>query len=86
MCLGTEEVECLGHHVSVDGILLSEKKKLQFLELTKPEEGSSLRAFLGLANYFRDLIPIFAMRSASLAALLSPRVKFEWSAEADKEF
>ena len=64
--LFTECVHYLGHVVSKDGIRAERAKLEKIQEWPRPEKGIKLASFLGLANYYRDLIPRFAHLSAPL--------------------
>jgi hypothetical protein len=44
-----------------------------------PTTPANLHSFLGLAGYYRKLIPRFAMREAPIRELLKPEVPFEMS-------
>ena len=58
--LFSKQVNYLGHIVSKEGIN-PEPSKLEKIKLwPKPEKGKGLASFLGLCNYYRELIPSFA--------------------------
>src|SRR3546814_6490901 len=51
---GLTQVEYLGHIVSGAGIALSDERKRAVAEVVAPTNTAQVRAFVGLANYFRD--------------------------------
>ena len=59
-------VHYLGRVVSKDGIYPDPSKLEKIKQWPKPEKGKGLASFLGLCNYYRDLIPSFAHLSDSL--------------------
>lgn len=76
---GLSKVEYLGHMVSGDGIELSESKRDAIRNVREPSDVGQLRAFLGLANYFREFIPSYATMARPLTRLCSPKTRFGWS-------
>jgi hypothetical protein len=54
---GLATVEYIGRQISKDGITMSETKINSVLDFPKPFNNTTLRSFLGLANYFRDFVP-----------------------------
>src|SRR3546814_685336 len=75
---GLTQVEYLGHIVSGAGIALSDERKRAVAEVVAPTNTAQVRAFVGLANYFRDFIPAFAALARPLTALCSTKQKFAW--------
>ena len=58
--LFTQNINYLGRVVSKDGINPDPAKLDKIRKWPKPEQGIGLASFLGLYNYYRDLIPAFA--------------------------
>ena len=58
--LFTKQVNYLGHIVSKEGINPEPAKLEKIKQWPKPEKGKGLASFLGLCNYYRELIPSFA--------------------------
>ena len=83
---GVSEIEFLGHIVSANGISLSPVKRDGLMKIPVPVDRAALRAFLGLANYFREFIPRYAIRTFHMSKLLSPKVEFHWNNVQDNEF
>ncbi len=67
---GAKSVEYLGHTVSKEGFTVGEHKFLAIRDFPEPTTKRKVQQFLGLANYFRQLIPSFQ----KLAGHLSPLV------------
>jgi transposase InsO family protein len=83
--LFTEKVHYLGHVVSKNGIK-PEPTKLDKIRLwPKPEKGTGLASFLGLCNYYRDLIPSFAHISDPLYKV-SRSEYIEWTSALEASF
>ena len=61
-----QEVEFLGHLVGTDGVRPDPKKISVVKEWPTPKTVTDLRAFLGLANYFRKFINKFSAIAAPL--------------------
>ncbi len=75
---GLTEIEFLGHRVSALGLQLGDSKRAGLLALVPPSDKSSLKSFLGLANYFRDFVPNYSQRASVLFDLVSIRASFVW--------
>jgi len=74
--LGSTSVPYLGHRLTAMGIQPG-IDKTQALAATKfPRTLRQMRAFLGLANYFRSYVPNFARLAATLYA--TTRSNFQW--------
>ena len=56
----TQKVHYLGHIISKEGINPESAKLEKISKWPKPEKGTRLASFLGLCNYYRDLIPNIA--------------------------
>ena len=83
--LFTDKVSYLGHIVSQNG-LNADPSKLETIRLwPKPEKGKGLASFLGLCNYYRELIPSFAHVSDPLYK--ASRQEFiEWTPQLTASF
>jgi hypothetical protein len=64
-----KQVEYLGYTVSNKGIQPGEEKIAALKNFPQPSSVREIRRFCGLANYFRQFIPNFAMYSGKLTAL-----------------
>ena len=77
-CFGAHEVTYLGHVVSAKGVQTDPGKIKAVAALDPPKTVEQVRSFLGLAGYYRNFIPRFAMVSAPLVALTKKGTKFTW--------
>ena len=84
--IGLSQVEYLGHIINQFGITLSEDRRRALNEMGTPKDVSSLRSFLGFANYFRPFIPNYALISKPLTKLCSNKREFVWGEEQQKAF
>ena len=77
-CFGVNEVTYLGHVVSAQGVHTDPGKIKAVAALEPPKTVEQVRSFLGLAGYYRNFIPNFAMVSAPLVSLTKKGTKFAW--------
>ena len=68
-----------------DGIKSDPNKLEKIKQWPKPEKGVQLSSFLGLCNYYRDLIPSFAHISDPLYKV-SRAVIIEWTTSLEESF
>ena len=68
-CFGANKVTYLGHVVSSNGIHTDPKKIEAVAALDHSKNVQQVRSFLGLAGYYRNFIPNFAVLSAPLVQL-----------------
>lgn len=78
-------VHALGFMVTAEGYTMPQAKRFQLSQLPPPTNVTSLRSFLGLANYFRKFVPNYALRTKPLSALLgggkvSKKALLQWTA------
>ncbi len=69
---GAPEVEYLGHTVSSKGFTVGEHKFAAIRDFPPPSSKKAVQQFLGLANFFRQLIPRFQTFAGHLSALVPP--------------
>ena len=80
-CLfAANEVKHLGHIVRADGVR-PDPEKVSALRRMEVSSLKSLRAFLGLASYYRKFIPEFAHLTAPLVMLLKKNARWKWEEE-----
>ena len=79
-------VSFLGHVVSEKGIGMEEGKVKAIKEWSRPQTVQDVRAFLGLAGYYRRFVRNFSKIAASMSELLKKDVPFAWSEEAEVSF
>lgn len=83
---GMSKVEYLGHVVDGRGVELSPARRKAVAAIKEPKNVGQLRAFLGLANYFRGFVESYAMLAKPLTRLCSAKVKFVWGPEEQAAF
>ena len=66
---GRRSTHYLGHHISPEGVSIAKDKVKALREYPTPTTVKKVEEFLGLANYFRAMIPSFARRSFPLCRL-----------------
>jgi hypothetical protein len=81
-----KEVPFLGHVVSPEGITVDPGKVKEVLEWKPPTTVSEVRSFLGLAGYYRRLIPNFSKIAKPITELLKKRNEYLWSETCDEAF
>ena len=79
------EVTFLSHVISADGIRPAESNVAAIEQYRRPSNKTEVLRFLGMAGFFRHLIPNFSARSAALTDLTSQE-RFEWTAAAEESF
>jgi hypothetical protein len=73
------QVEYLGYIVSRDGIRASAEKTKAVKNFPVPKNVKEVRSFLGLASFYRRLVPKFAQTAKPLSELLRSDAPFIWS-------
>ena len=84
--LARGELDFLGYVVSGNRISVDSKKVAAVTEYPTLVDLKSLRAFLGLASYYRRFVPSFSSVANPLYALTRKDVPFVWSVECDAAF
>ncbi|KAH9147368.1 hypothetical protein AeRB84_008998, partial [Aphanomyces euteiches] len=80
---GRSSVPFLGHIVTPAGLLPNPEKIKSVLRIKPLKDVAEVRAFLGLAGYFRRFVKDFAEIAAPLTAPLSADT-FTWTPECDR--
>lgn len=73
-----DELEFLGHIVSKDGVKTDSNKTEAISNWPTPTNATEVRAFLGLANFYRRFVKLFAQHAAPLTELTKKGVAFVW--------
>ena len=73
------QVEYLGYIVSRDGIRASPDKTKAVRNFPVPKNVREVRSFLGLASFYRRLVPKFAQIAKPMSELLRKEAPFVWS-------
>jgi hypothetical protein len=80
---GLSSIEYVGKVISSDGLSMSKVKIVSVLNFPRPKDNTSLRALLGLANYFRGFVPKHSTIVASLNRMVdqkgSKRSSVSWT-------
>jgi hypothetical protein len=89
---GMSEVEFVGHLIDETGITFSTEKLKQVAEIPLPVTKGELKQFLGLAGYFRNHVPDFALLTHRLNSMLDGYEKktskqlLNWTEEQKTDF
>ena len=81
-----EQIDLLGYVISDRGIKAQPAKTRAIRELSPPTDLTSLRRFIGMCSYYRQLVPQFAHISEPLYELTRKNVKWEWGAKQQQAF
>jgi hypothetical protein len=82
----SDQVRYLGHVISSRGIEASPDKVKAINEYPVPKTAKDVRAFLGLASFYRRLVPNFAQIAKPLTQLTKKEEKFEWKPQCQNAF
>ncbi|KAE9317711.1 hypothetical protein PR003_g18414 [Phytophthora rubi] len=83
---GRDQVAFLGHIVTPTGILPNPEKVKAVMNVARPHDLHTVRAFLGLTSYFRRYIPGYAAISAPIERLKVKGAEFVWNADCEAAF
>jgi hypothetical protein len=78
--IGARTVQYLGYTLSGQGVTLSKDKLAAIKDFPMPTSPKAVREFVGLANYFRSLIPRFSQTADQLNKMT--RASTVWRTEA----
>ena len=81
-----KSIQFLGHIVGADGIRPAQAKVVEISRWPAPCNIGQVRAFLGLAGYYRRMIPNFAHIADPLTRMLKKDAKFEWTLPCEQAF
>ncbi|OWZ15675.1 Retrovirus-related Pol Polyprotein [Phytophthora megakarya] len=70
-----EEMECLGHNLSSDGVRPAERLVRAVQEFSRPTNPTEVRRFVYLAGYYRKFIKSFGSLAAPMTRLLKKDVE-----------
>jgi len=82
---GQTKIKYLGYVVTQKGVQVDDSKILAIKQWPMPTSVKKLRAFLGLASYYRRFIKGFALLAAPLTDLLK-KDAFPWSEQVEAKF
>ncbi|KAK1605909.1 hypothetical protein QYE76_029582 [Lolium multiflorum] len=81
-----KEVGFLGHILSAGGIVVDPAKIKTVAEWKAPTTQTEVRAFLGLAGYYRRFVEGFSSIARPMTQLLKKDKKFEWTDKCEESF
>ncbi|KAK1615455.1 hypothetical protein QYE76_020972 [Lolium multiflorum] len=81
-----KEVGFLGHILSAGGIAVDPAKIKTVAEWKAPTTQTEVRAFLGLAGYYRRFVEGFSSIARPMTQLLKKDKKFEWTEKCEESF
>ncbi|KAK1608210.1 hypothetical protein QYE76_031883 [Lolium multiflorum] len=81
-----KEVGFLGHILSAGGIAVDPAKIKTVAEWKAPTTQTEVRAFLGLAGYYRRFVEGFSSIARPMTQLLKKDKKFEWTDKCEESF
>ena len=81
-----KEVKYLGHIISPKGLQVDPSKYSAIETYPVPKSVKNVRAFLGLAQFYRKYIKSFAQIALPLNKLLRKDTKFKWTEECNTAF
>ncbi|KAK1680563.1 hypothetical protein QYE76_041411 [Lolium multiflorum] len=81
-----KEVGFLGHILSAGGIAVDPTKIKTVAEWNTPTTQTEVRAFLGLAGYYRRFVEGFSSIARPMTQLLKKDKKFEWTNKCEESF
>jgi len=83
---GKRKVKILGHYVSNEGIEVNPEKIECIQALQPPRTIRDLRAFVGLASYYRKFVPFFSKIAKPLTSLTQLESDLKWGEEQQEAF
>jgi hypothetical protein len=81
-----KEIKFLGHTISQDCIAIDPDKVQEVMNWKPPTTVRQIRSFLGLAGYYRRLIPNFSQIAKPMTKLLKKGAKFKWGQKCEDAF
>lgn len=75
---GLAEVKLLGYVVCAEGLKADPDKVSAITDMAAPTDKKGVRRLLGSANYYRQLMPNYALVVAPIVALTKKNAKFKW--------
>jgi hypothetical protein len=81
-----KEVYFLGYKVTADGVAMDERKIAAIINYPVPTNTKQLKAFLGLAGFYRKFVPRFSSIASPLHKLTGKNVPYVWGKEQVEAF
>ena len=79
-------VEFLGFYVDAEGLHVEEAKVKAIKDWATPKSQKELRAFMGLASFYRKFIFRFAHKALPLYELAAQTSTFQWTDDCERSF
>ena len=86
MCICQHQVQYLGFVLSERGVSASPDKVKALRDYPVPKNVKDVRAFLGLASFYRKLVPDFAKLAKALTILTRKNQEFTWGPKQQEAF
>jgi hypothetical protein len=80
------ELSFLGHVINSDGIKMEPSKVDAVVKWPQPKNIHDIRAFLGLAGYYRRFVKDFSKLASPLTNLLHKDIPFKWTKKQEAAF
>jgi hypothetical protein len=80
------QVNYLGYVVSQEGVNASPEKVLAVRQYPVPKNAKEVRSFLGLASFYRRLVPRFAEIAKPMTQLIRKDTQFSWESSQQEAF
>ena len=84
--IAQHQVKCLGYVLSEEGVFASSDKVDAVRNYPTPRNAKEVRAFLGLASFYRRLVAKFAETAKPLTKLTRKRQEFHWGPSQQEAF
>jgi hypothetical protein len=81
-----DQVEFLGHVISMEGIAANPSKVQSVLDWQAPTNVKEIRGFLGMAGYYWRFIEGFSRIAGPMTKILRKNTSFEWSEKCEDSF
>jgi hypothetical protein len=81
-----EELNCLGHTVTAEGVKPDDKKIDAVVKFPIPQSKKDIKSFLGLAGYYRKFIADFSAIARSLTNMLKKENEWNWTEKEQTSF
>ena len=81
----SDNLEILGHHITLKGCFPTEKGTEAILSMPHPHNVLSVKHFLGMVGYFRDHVRNMSNRIVNLRSLLCKGAPFTWTSNHEAE-
>ena len=76
----------LGYEISSEGVKPEQNHVQKLLQLQPPKDVKEVEAFIGLINYFGQMIPNYAAKTRCINELLQKDKPFKWTDECQRAF